>query len=131
MIDRKLDLEPAVLLIGVDVVELVHVLECARDSRHPGLELVERVGLDRVLILGIRLAATLPRPAHALKEKACPDDLRELGLQPPGNLVGAHLAHCERFQLNEQVSRIRGATAARAAAASATAGKAHDILYCG
>ena len=89
-VDLEIDLQPLVLAVGIDVVEFGHVLQRVGDLRHPFVELVQRVGLQRVLIGAIALAAA--RAGHAAgigQEQARARDARKRSLQPPDDLIGA------------------------------------------
>ena len=59
-IDHQRGLQSLVLLIGIDVDQLRQLAHRLADARLPGPKLAEIIGLQRVLIGGIRLPA-----AHA------------------------------------------------------------------
>ena len=54
-VDLQIDLQPLVLLVGIDVLQLGHVLQRRGDLGHPLIEVVQRVALERVLIVAVAL----------------------------------------------------------------------------
>ena len=56
-IDREFDFKPVRLLIGIDILELRHVLQRGGDLGNPGIQIRQRVAQERVLIWRVALPA--------------------------------------------------------------------------
>ena len=110
--------EPLVLLIGVDVGKLGQARERLADARLPDPQLLEVVGLDRVLVRGAALPAADAYVLDRVEDEVGTGLPGEPGAQPRHDPVGALPALGERFQRDEH----------RPGVALAAAGVADDAL---
>ena len=113
-IDRQPGFEPALLLIGIDVGQLRHLLQRGRNARPPLVELMQIVGLQRVLVLRERLPPADADILHRLQKQPRAGDLRELGPQAGDDLGGRNVALGQRFQCDKDKPGIRPPAAGKA-----------------
>ena len=99
------------------------MLERVDEFRRPRVEIVDILGLQRVLILRVALAAAGAQILDGGEIKAAAGDLGELRPQPRDHLIDADALR-QRLERNEHVAGID----LRIAAAAADAGIADDIL---
>ena len=89
-VDLEIDFQALVLLIGIDVLQLGHILQRIGDLGHPLIQLAQIVGLERVLQRTIALAAARAHAsrAHRHHEHARAGDGVELGPEPVDHVIG-------------------------------------------
>jgi hypothetical protein len=121
-IDLEIGFEPFLLLIGAHVRHHGVVFERGDELRRPGVEILDVVRLQRVLVLRVALAAAGTQILHGGEVQASPGDLRELRPQPRDHLIHGRVALRQRLERNEH----RAGVDLRIAAAAADAGKADD-----
>ena len=68
-VDHDHRLQPAVLLVGGHVAQLGQIAETVQHLRREGVQLVQVRALQRVLVLGVGLAAADPDVLHRLQEQ--------------------------------------------------------------
>ena len=71
-IDDELDLQPVLLLVGVDVGQRRLVLQRLGELRRPLVDVGEAVGLQRVLVLRVALPAADADVLRRLQEQRAP-----------------------------------------------------------
>ena len=77
-VHRELDLKAFVLLIGIHVLQFGNILQRFGYLRHPLVQLVQRVGLNAVLILRIALASAGANILRHTQKQACAGDAGKL-----------------------------------------------------
>ena len=90
-VDGEVDLQAALLLVGIDVGDDRRVrLQRLDQLRPPGVEVGQRIGLQGELVLGVALAAADPDVLHRLQEEHGARHLGELaaaGARSPGRPI--------------------------------------------
>ena len=91
-VDVDVGLEPALLLVGIDVLDDVDLLQRLGQPRRPFVELGRVVGEQRVLIGRVALPAAGAQVRNRDHEQPRAGDPRELAAQPIDDAVGGDLA---------------------------------------
>ena len=86
-VDHQRGLEPPVLLVAVDVDELRQRAQRCSSTWSPGVELVEVVALQRVLILRVAGRPPMRRSCIAWRKAGAPGTRRSLAAQARDHLV--------------------------------------------
>ena len=89
--------------VRVRIANLGKRLDAIEHDPRPFLQILNRVGLDRVLELRIAASAADPQFLRRLKEHRRARQL-QFGTQARDHLVRGHVAFCERLQLNIHLS---------------------------
>ncbi len=105
-VDLEFDVEAGFLPVGIHVFELGHVLQRCRDLGHPSFQILQAIGLNRVLILRVPLACPDAQILHRGQEQARTRDARELVAQSRDDAVGGDLAFRQRLQVDEDKSAV-------------------------
>jgi hypothetical protein len=117
-IEDQRGLQPAHLLVGVDVGDLGHVAQRALEARHPGLQVGQFLGLQRELVARVAHAAADADVGCLVERHGCSRGVDGLRPQPRDDLLGADLALRKRLQCDEH----------RSAVALPAAGEHHDVV---
>src|SRR5260370_24630327 len=101
--DDEFSFKAFLLLIEIDIGQLRKPLQRALYDWCPAVELLNVVGLQRILVLGICLAsaATHPDVLDRLQIKPRSWDQAELGAKPPHDLLDRHLALVAGLERNQ------------------------------
>src|SRR6266852_241672 len=111
-IDNDGAFEPVHLLVGIDVAQIGNFGQVLLKNRSPMSEIVEAVGLERVLILRGTAAAADAEILNGLQVQSGTGNSGSLGADTRDDLVGAQLPLVERLELGEHASRAATAAAA-------------------
>ncbi len=113
-VDGDLGLEPALLLIAVDIGQLRDMAQRLGQLRRPFMQIAQIVALQGVLVLRVALAPADPDVLDRLQEKLRARHRLQLAAQPGDDLVGGELALGQGLQLHEDEARIGLAAAGEA-----------------
>ncbi len=102
-------LQAVILLVCVDVREARRVAHLRQQQRAVLLQIFGGLGLERVLVLRVGLAASDADVLNRLQKRGRAGHARELGPQPVDDLLRAYLALIERLEGDEREAAIGGA----------------------
>src|SRR5713226_1519364 len=104
-IDHDGAFEPVHLLVGIDVAQIGNFSQALLKNGSPMSEIIEIVGLQRVLILRGAAAAADAEVLNGLQIQSGSGNSGSLGAESRDDLVGAKLSHVERLELSEHARR--------------------------
>ncbi len=114
-IDGERHLQPRVLLVARDVAELGEAAQGLEHARGPLAQVLQPVGLQRVLVLRVALAPAHPDVLHRLEIAGGPGDAGQLRAQAGDHLVGGDVALAARLERDEHARGVDGGAAGPAA----------------
>ncbi len=94
------------MLVGGDVLDILHLLQLFDESVGPKLQLVRGGVFQRVLILGAARAVVHGDVLHRLHEQLNPLNVLQLALQPADDVRRAQVAIGERLQIYRETSAV-------------------------
>ena len=120
-----LDDKAQILLVGTDVGDFGKGGEFVQNFGTPLGKGIEVGGLERVLVLGVCLAAADANVLRILQEHVGASLAGGFAAQPGNHLVGSGLAHPDRFELHVYIGGV--ATEASAAGFRRPCGDGFDV----